>query len=131
MKTLLLTLILLISSLQVNAETPHQCVLMYLIPLKQITEKKVGPDGADDKLKHCALSCMLSIHCPTPEVAVVGITKEIVDIFGPGNAEYADLQADYKGIEIYITNKVQKYDDCVRLCEVSYPKRNKCLLEQF
>lgn len=128
MKILLLLFTLVPTLLHANDKI-SQCILTYLMPLKMITEKKVGPDGADDKLKHCSLSCMLSIHCLTAEVAVVGVAKEIADIFGPGNAEFEDLQADYKGIAIYTEHKVKKYSECVRLCEIPYPRKINCPLK--
>jgi RHS repeat-associated protein len=63
--------------------------------------------GTSDKFKHCAISGLMVTTCgpalnangtAVGASAFFGIAKEIKDLFGPGNAELADLVADYRGI---------------------------------
>lgn len=71
-----------------------------------------------DKFKHCALSCMVARRCPHWEVEVVGVLKEVMDIFGPGNAEVADHLANRQGIRF--SSMTKDDSDCVRFCRQVY-----------
>ncbi len=71
-----------------------------------------------DKLKHCALSCVVARRCPHWEVEMVGILKEIFDLFGPGNAEPSDHLANRRGIRFSRDTKTDR--DCVRFCRQVY-----------
>jgi hypothetical protein len=74
--------------------------------------------GSKDKLKHCALSCMVARKCPSFEVEVVGILKEIYDLIGPGNPELDDIEANRRGISFAPIAK--KRSDCFRFCKQIY-----------
>lgn len=71
-----------------------------------------------DKMKHCGLSCVVARRCPKWEVETVGWLKEIYDIFGPGNAERADMEANLEGIRFSSMAKTDK--DCIRFCAQIY-----------
>lgn len=94
------------------------CSLWYLSSAKKYAEAQSNPR---DKFKHCTLSCYLSLRCPSTEVWNLGLAKEFVDVFGPGNAEMADLEADMKGI-IY-SYEVDTDKGCVNACNEAYPKK--------
>ena len=52
-----------------------------------------------DDLRHCYASCMIAKQCGlgTWGSAFVGVGKEVLDLFGPENAEFRDLLNDAKG----------------------------------
>jgi len=66
---------------------------------KNVLAKEVGGlGGTNDKYKHCVISCKIRLSCGLLTAIGAGIWKEIEDLFGEGNAEIADLIADYRGI---------------------------------
>jgi RHS repeat-associated protein len=69
----------------------------------------------NDKYKHCVVSCHINVSCNGPTAVAAGIYKEVKDIFGPGNAEWADLEADWEGI------KCEKKFTCEKHCRQKYP----------
>lgn len=56
------------------------------------------PQGLADKPTHCMAAAMIARYCSNTEAALASIGKEIKDLFGAGDAEWADLQADREGI---------------------------------
>jgi hypothetical protein len=54
-------------------------------------------------------------------VLVVGVLKEFYDAMGYGNAEFADLIADLKGIRLVKKQQAKHDTDCVQLCDRMYP----------
>lgn len=122
MKIFLMFFFISFASAQTTA-VPN-CVLMHMNFAKKYTEEAVGNNGYLDKQKHCAVSCMLAIQCPIHEVALIGILKELVDIFGPGKAELEDLRADYKGIELHQSKKIKTYSGCIDACKEIYPLKD-------
>lgn len=86
--------------------------------------KKYVAHYNNDKTKHCVASCILGAKCGRDESSLVGIIKEVVDVFGPGNAEWADLEADWHGITKALNYANQK-------CRTSvwdfFQLQNKCL----
>lgn len=120
MKKLSLIFIILLSfTSQAKEANKILCSSLYYSSVKKIAEKY----GSFDKYKHCAVSCMLTLRCPSFEVFEVGIIKELVDTVGPGNAEFADLQADYQGVELASTYKAKLDSECIRECHRIYPER--------
>jgi hypothetical protein len=75
-----------------------------------------------DKFKHCAVSCYLDLRCPRGQVGLVGILKEVKDAFGPGNAELADIKADFYGLKLVRKKLASTDEDCARKCDEKYPK---------
>jgi hypothetical protein len=107
------------------AETQHKsipiCSALFVSSVKTKAEKM----GGYDKFKHCAVSCMLALRCPASDVLEIGILKELADVFGPGNAEMDDLEADFKGVELVLQKKAINDDQCSSKCDKIYP-RNSC-----
>jgi hypothetical protein len=68
---------------------------------------------------------MLALRCPPNDVLEIGILKELADVFGQGNAEMDDLEADYKGVYLVMQKKAKSDDTCKQQCDKIYP-RNKC-----
>jgi RHS repeat-associated protein len=59
----------------------------------------VGPTAPDrDKYVHCLISCYMTVTCGTATAAAAGIGKEAEDLVGPGDPDWEDLEADYRGI---------------------------------
>ena len=76
-----------------------------------------------DKFKHCAVSCYLDLRCPRAQVGLVGILKEVRDAMGYGNAEWADIKADFYGLKLVRKKLAISDDDCARKCDEKYPQR--------
>lgn len=60
---------------------------------------KYAPLAVNDKYKHCMVAGEIYKQCGPVSANVASIGKEIQDVFGPGNAEWDDLKADYAGID--------------------------------
>jgi hypothetical protein len=73
-----------------------------------------------DKFKHCALSCQIGLRCSSTGTATLGFLKEIADLFGPGNSEWADIQANMKGIRYSRMDHVNSDYDCLQECSKDY-----------
>lgn len=76
--------------------------------------------SANDKNRHCTVSCMLSLRCNSNEVLLVGILKEFRDIFGPGNAEREDIIADKYGIDLVRHKRATIDNECLEQCDLRY-----------
>jgi len=97
------------------------CPMYYYSSVK----KTVEAQGQFDKYKHCAVSCMLTLRCPAVDVLELGILKELADTVGPGNAEVADLKADYFGVSLATRHKAKTDKSCMLQCHLKYPE-NSC-----
>ncbi len=75
---------------------------------------------ARDKFRHCTISCIVGIECGVTASAIMGMAKEIADVFGPGNAEWGDLVADIMGLRISKRQSVYNLDTCSQSCEYYY-----------
>jgi hypothetical protein len=65
---------------------------------RAVVDSKV-PAGLSDKRTHCMAAGMIARYCSVSEAYMAGVGKELKDLFTPGgDAEWADLQADAKGI---------------------------------
>ncbi len=56
------------------------------------------PAGLADKPTHCIAAAMVARYCSRTEAMLVSIGKEAQDLFGAGDAEWADLRADRAGL---------------------------------
>jgi hypothetical protein len=56
------------------------------------------PANDNDKRLHCLVSAGIAQQCSVTEAYLAGIGKEISDLFGRGDPEWADWQADRAGI---------------------------------
>ena len=54
--------------------------------------------GLPDDQAHCLAAGLIARSCSVTESMLASIGKEISDAFGPGDAEWRDLQADRRGI---------------------------------
>ncbi len=74
-----------------------------------------------DKAMHCALSCHLANKCSVLDSYTFGRVKEFIDVFGPGNAEWTDLEANDDGILMSIAGRARNIRECIRECRTIYP----------
>jgi hypothetical protein len=120
MRAFLYLLTLIFSSSLMAKEQLILCPALYYSSVK----KTVEASGSYDKFKHCAVSCLLTLRCPAADVLELGIIKELADVVGPGNAEMADLEADYHGVKL---GSILKASDqsCLTQCHLAYPE-NSC-----
>lgn len=95
------------------------CSSLFASAIKAKVEKI---SSVTDKFKHCAVSCMLTLRCGPSDALSLGVIKEIVDVFGEGNAEWADIEADTIGINLGISRKVKADNHCINECLEYYPK---------
>jgi hypothetical protein len=75
--------------------------------------------SANDKLKHCTLSCWLGRRCAASEVMMIGVAKEVADALGMGNSEWDDVVADARGIKLSFG--ASSDTRCYRRCQQFYP----------
>jgi hypothetical protein len=73
-----------------------------------------------DKTMHCTLSCALALRCPNIEVWNLGVLKELFDLLGFGDAEWADLEANYYGIRLSYSRSIRDRFDCLDACSARY-----------
>jgi hypothetical protein len=78
-----------------------------------------------DKTMHCTLSCFLAIKCGRMESFGAGVAKEIWDMFTPGDMEWADLKADWKGIDMARFSEARNFNQCLEKCSVVYEPKTK------
>jgi hypothetical protein len=76
----------------------------------------------NDKNRHCTVSCMLALKCNDNEVMMIGLLKEFKDLFGPGDAEYEDIEADALGINLAATRAARTDEQCLRQCDLYYKR---------
>ena len=114
----LITLLSTLLSFSAYAENKAICSLYYASDVKKIVESS----GHFDKFKHCGVSCLLALRCPSADVLSIGILKELADTVGPGNAEWDDLEADYAGVRLVTSKKARTDKECLSLCHQIYPE---------
>ncbi len=85
-------------------------------------QEEVKTEGTNDKFLHCALSCVLTRVCGPIEAMDLGVLKELVDLFGPGTAEWEDLRADRTGVRIGMLRNVRTRSQCYVACATIYPR---------
>jgi hypothetical protein len=74
----------------------------------------------NDKNRHCSVSCMLALKCNDAEVMMVGILKEFKDVFGPGDADAADIEADLTGVALASKRAARTDGQCLSQCDLYY-----------
>lgn len=119
--TCMIRIVLILSllfSFSAQAEKKAICSLYYAKEVRKIVESS----GHFDKFKHCGVSCLLTLRCPSVDVLQIGIFKELADIVGPGNAEWLDLEADYKGVRLVTSKKAKNDQECLSQCHQIYPE---------
>ena len=73
-----------------------------------------------DKNRHCSVSCMLTLKCGAVEAMSMGVLKEIQDLFGPGQADVADLAADAMGVDLAFLRTARTDIQCLEQCDLYY-----------
>jgi len=111
-----LALLLQLSSPSQAAEEKFLCSA--IVGRSFYQELKTLP--VSDKTKHCSLSCYLALRCGAMESFNVGVVKEIIDLFGSGNAEIADLRANQQGITFALSGRARNRAQCLRECKIIY-----------
>lgn len=56
------------------------------------------PADASDKRLHCVAAAQIARQCSVSEAYLAGMGKELADLFGRGDAEWSDWQADRAGV---------------------------------
>jgi hypothetical protein len=74
----------------------------------------------NDKFKHCAVSCVLGFQCGIVSTTKMGIFKEILDLFTPGNSDIEDLKANKYGIDLVLKHNVRDQKTCDQKCKSRY-----------
>lgn len=72
--------------------------------------------GMNDKVRHCFVSCLITIKCDEVTAAAVGLVKEAIDSVGPGDADWEDWEADKRGIACGTKVKQKKVKSCGAAC---------------
>lgn len=75
-----------------------------------------------DKYRHCSVSCVVGIECGIRPSAIIGVAKEVYDLFGGGTPEFKDLLANIIGLKFSQDIEVQNFEDCSRRCHQVYMK---------
>lgn len=57
-----------------------------------------GALPAVDSEAHCLAAGLIARHCSITEAWLASLGKEVIDLLGPGDAEWRDLAADGRGI---------------------------------
>lgn len=72
----------------------------------------------NDKNRHCSVSCMLALKCNDNEVMMIGLLKEFQDVFGPGDADSEDIEADALGISLAARGAAKTDKQCLSQCDL-------------
>lgn len=65
--------------------------------MSAVLREKV-PANLPDKQAHCLASGLIARHCSLAEAYLAGIGKELKDLLGRGDADWADWRADRVGV---------------------------------
>ncbi|MGC3981727.1 MAG: hypothetical protein QM808_10730 [Steroidobacteraceae bacterium] len=90
--------LLLITVLSITACTslqPRPAASSYAC-MKAVRDQQ--PADLPDKRLHCVASAQIARQCSVSEAYLAGIGKELRDLFGSGDPEWADWQADRAGV---------------------------------
>lgn len=118
MKTFFILLCLTLATFtSAQAEAPE--LLCSLLNVKRV--KAIATSHSTfDKNRHCSVSCMLTLKCGAAQALSMGVLKEIQDLFGPGQAEMADLAADALGVDLAFLRAARSDIQCLEQCDLYY-----------
>ncbi len=118
MKTLLVLISLSLSSFAMGsrAVTCNVALVKSLIP-------KVESHSPVDKNQHCSISCLLGLRCSKSFVLFVGYSKEGMDLFTPGDADWNDIEADMLGLELAKSSRARNDKGCFQQCDSYFPRK--------
>lgn len=119
-KIIFCTFLFLTSPLALAQESKNYdkmiCSAFYVKELSQVVER----ENRNDKFKHCALSCMLTLRCGSYDAFSIGLLKEFLDLLGMGTPEIDDLKANRYGIKLVNSKEAANDDECLNLCSLRY-----------
>lgn len=78
---------------------------------------------ANDKFKHCTMSCIITINCGAFEAMNTGILKEIIDVVTPGDSSIKDIEADMRGVRVAAEGKARTFKACESECNQIFPAK--------
>ncbi len=118
MKFILIMILALNSSVALAKPSPDKfiCSMKHSKAVIAVAERH----STYDKNRHCSVSCMLALRCNDNEVLLFGVMKEFRDVFGPGNAERADLIANKFGIDLVKHKRATSDSECLEQCDLRY-----------
>ncbi len=70
------------------------------------------PADKGDKRLHCLASAQIARQCSVTEAYLAGMGKELRDLFGAGDAEWADWRADRAGMSCRYNHDVAAIEAC-------------------
>jgi hypothetical protein len=119
------TLIILLFSFNSFAEIHSEKVLekdlFCAFKEAQRVKDELGVEFSKDKYLHCTVSCAVGNVCGVGPSAMLGIAKEIYDVFGPGHAELKDLVANFRGLRLSKKDQINDLKSCAIACQNIYP----------
>jgi len=120
----MIALLLLLHSYSPSAQAETVPAIFPACEIASIAFHKADVEhaGANDKFKHCTLSCRITLDCGWFGAWLVGNLKEFADVFGPGEADLKDLAADMVGIKIGRKRLTKTRGDCDVGCDRVYPR---------
>jgi hypothetical protein len=65
--------------------------------MQRVRDEKL-PVGLDDEMQHCVAAGLIARYCSRAEAWIAGFGKEIKDVFGRGDAQWRDIEADRRGV---------------------------------
>jgi hypothetical protein len=94
---------LIVLSLAVSACAPlagrdSRAAKSSLSCMQQVRDQKLPP-GISDDMKHCMAAGLIARYCSRSEAWMASYGKELKDLFGPGDAQWRDIQRDKRGMK--------------------------------
>lgn len=72
------------------------------------------PTGVSDAELHCIAAGLIARYCSVTEASLASVGKELQDLLGSGDAAWADLAADRRGIRC--ARQSQENSDLLQCC---------------
>jgi hypothetical protein len=116
MKTLLAIILGTLITSHASAKPAVFCSLYHSKPVIAVATAH----SKNDKNRHCTVSCMLALKCNDNEVMLVGMLKEFKDVFGPGDADAEDMEANALGISLAAKGAARNNQQCLKQCDLYY-----------
>ena len=80
------------------------------------------PAGLYDKRAHCIAGGLIARFCSPTEARLAGFAKELRDLFGGGDADWADWQATRHGVRCAASRA--DVASIIACCENAAPEKN-------
>lgn len=114
---LLLSLVLLASTTAASAqEKISPCAWR----TARAFSEELNKSELSDKIKHCFVTCLVTIECSRFSARTLGWAKEFADLLGMGQAEIADLAANELGIDLALKGRATSAPECRSACALYY-----------